>query len=319
MAEKINEPTVEFDAPEVEDVAIASRRLQEYSKRALQLAVEVDRIHVNHDRFAKGLGALDRLFQIGPEFEMTHGMRLVGPPGSGKSALFRYFRDSLPRSNLFAPGYGAVGIRAGRRPTAGQMVGAFLRAYRYPFKNGGSSTVYARTGIVFDLVREKGTRLIFVDEAHNLMRQLKRRDQIDDEPEATDLLRELIDTTKVSLVMAGTDLLDRLHSVDYHLNDRVTVRHALGHFDAGAKWRGFLRAMYKKAQSFDLAVIDSKEEADRLHAATAGNPRSLKRLVTEGVLVAADGGKAALDTESLAKAFQIVFGSDTLMRNPYVG
>jgi len=198
------------------------------------------------------------------------------------------------------------------------MVRAFLRAYRYPFKNGGGSTVYARSGLVFDLIREKGTRLIFVDEAHNLMRQLKRRDQADDEPEVTDFLRELIDTTKVALVLSGTDLLDSLRSVDSHLHDRVTGRHALAHFDAGVKWRGFLRAMYKKAQSFDLSVIDSKEEADRLHAATAGNPRSLKRLVTEGVLVAADSGKPSLDTESLAKAFQIVFGGDTLLRNPYV-
>jgi len=116
MTENNTETTVEFDAPEAEEVTIAARRLQEYSKRALQLAVEVDRIYVNHDQFVKGVVALDRLFQIGPEFEMAQGLRLVGPPGSGKSALFRYFRDSLPRSSLFAAG--VWGGRYSRRPEA---------------------------------------------------------------------------------------------------------------------------------------------------------------------------------------------------------
>lgn len=311
------EKTVQFDEPEIEEVRTAARRLQEYSTKALAIAAEVDRIHVKHTQFTQALGAMDRLFQIAPLFEMTHGMRLVGPPGSGKSALFRYFRNSLPRSSLFAPGYGAVGVRAGRRPTAGQLIAALLRAYRYPFRSGGSATVYGRSGIVFDLIREKGTRMLFIDEAQHLLRQTRRTEQVSDEPEATDLLREIVDTNKVALVLAGTEVLDGLGTADHHLADRVPGRHALSHFGEGAAWRGFLRAYSKQCDSHDLSIIDSVRESGRLHIATSGNPRAVKRLITEAVLISADAGKQGVDEASLGSAFRVVFGTDTLMRNPY--
>jgi predicted ATPase len=109
------EQTATFDEIEADEAQLNARRLQLYSKHALKVGLPVDRIYINHPRFDTGLKTLDRVFQIAPEVTMPHGVRLIGPTGSGKSALFRYFRDSLPRSSLFTEGLGAVGIRFGRQ------------------------------------------------------------------------------------------------------------------------------------------------------------------------------------------------------------
>lgn len=315
--ESRSESTVDFDAPEPEEQRLAARRMQQYSKEALRIGLTVDRIFIKHDRFTQALTAFDRLFQVAPEFDMPHGFRLVGPPGSGKSALYRYFRESLPRSSLFTAGFGAVGVRTGKRPTAGQLVAALLRAYRYPFKSGGASTVYGRRGIVFDLVREKGTRIIFCDEAHHLLKQARRAEQPDDEPEATHFLRELIDTARVGLVLAGTDVLDRLHSVDAHLHDRVPGRYALCHFPFDRNWRGLLRGFRKQCTDFDLSLLEDEQEARRLNVASAGGLRRFKRLLTEAVLIAVTAGETRLTVETLARALAAVQGADTMEINPY--
>ena len=311
------EKTVSFDEIEPDEVQLIARRQKLYSKNALRAALPIDGMYANHTRFAGGLHALDRLFQIAPEVTMSHGLKLIGPTGSGKSALFRYFRDSLPRSSLFTPGFGAVGIRAGPNSTAGQILSALLRVYKYPFRNGSSSTVYARMDIVLDLIREKRTRLLFVDEAHRLLKQKKVVPGDDREPSATVLLRDLMDEGQIALVLAGTNVLDNLQDVDPHLSDRLSVRHELCYFQADKEWVGLMHAFVKQSTSFDIGIIANPSDAKLLHIATGGSLRRFKRLLTESVLIAAHSGLTVLDSASIAKGLLAVQGHDSRECSPY--
>ena len=311
------EQTVGFDEIESDEVKLIARRLHLYSKYALKLALPIDRIFVNHSLFTGGLQMLDRIFQLAPEVTMPHGSTLIGPTGSGKSALFRYFQNSLPRSSLFSPGFGAIGIRAGVSPTTGALVNALLRVYKYPFRNASSSTIYSRVDIVFDLIREKGTRLVFVDEAHRILNQKRRVSGDDREPPATGFLRDLMDDGRTGLVLAGTDQLDRLDKVDSHLADRLGGRQQLKYFEGDKEWMGVLRAFKKQSVLFDLSLLEDAREAKRLHTATGGSLRRLKRLLTESVLIGADAGKSVLDVECLTKGLSAIWGDDSFEINPY--
>ena len=306
-----------YDELESDDLAVNARRLACYSKEALKVGLPIDRIFVLHTRFANAIRAMDRIFQIAPEVEMAHGLRLIGPSGVGKSAVFKYFRDSLPSSNLFAPGYGAVGIRLNRSPTTGQMVAALLKAYRYPFSTGSGSQMYIKRHLVFDAIRQKGTRLLFIDEGHHFLRASHRNPVKDEEISATEFLNELIDECRLAVVIAGTNTLDRLATTDSHLLSRVAARYELCNFPADGQWMGLLKGFIKICQTYDLSFLEDEVQAKLLHMATNGNLRLLKNFLTEIVLVAFDDKQAKPTQDNLKVAFQRIFGDQALVSNVY--
>jgi len=314
MKEKFS-PSLEQLDPE--DIEINARRIAVYSPEALKVAADVDRIYVSHPGFTSALKAFDRLFQIAGEFEMPQGMVIECPTGVGKTSVFRYFRDALPSSNLFSPGLGALGIRSTSRPTPGYLIKSLLWAYRYPFSSGGETQLYARRGVLIDLIRQKGTRLLFIDEATGLIEKLSNREPSRGESEVTDLLREIVDECRIALVLSthhGGSVFDR---VDPSLSSRITVRIRLDNFKPDQFWLGLLKSYVKQSSRFDLTAIEDPVVAKRLHLASSGNLRQLKRLLTEAVLIAVAQEKAELDPQILVQAFNEINGAASEKTNVF--
>jgi Cdc6-like AAA superfamily ATPase len=310
------EATLDFESSDPEDQEIQARRIKSYSISALKAALPIDKIYVQHPDFTNAVTAMDRIFQIAPEVAMPHGLRLVGPPGVGKTAVMRYFQATLPTSSLFLPGFGVIGIRAQPRPRTGQVVSALLRAYRYPFATGTGKQLYIRRHLVFDAIKQKGTRLIFIDEAQNLVRHGRQSGVAEWESDVSEFFREIM--CHVGLILAGSKELDALDKSDPFLASRVTVREHIRPFEVNAIWIGFLRAFAKQCLLFDVGSIAESGMAKRIHLATEGNLRSFKRLLTEAVLLAVDQHKTTLDLEALGSAFRLVAGSAAMRGNPFV-
>ena len=302
---------------ESEDVLL-KRRIQTYSTHALKLGLRVDSIVVLSTQFVEGLKALDRVFQMAREVKMPHGFRLVGPPGSGKSTLIRYFSESLPPSNLFMPSLGCMGVRAAAKSTTGQLIASLLAIYKYPFISQNYKTVYLRKELLFELIREKGTRLIYVEDAHQLLKTSSKRQGIALEPDVTAFLSEMMDETNVGLVLMGDKSLDQLETIDKSLADRIAAKIEMLHFEPNNQWRGVLIGFSKDCSWFDVKIIEDVICAKNLHHATGGNLRQFKRLLTEAVLIAAQVNESAISNESLKNAFSVVFGKQSSRTNPFV-
>jgi hypothetical protein len=249
--------------------------------------------------------------------DMAQGMLLSGPTGVGKTAVFKYFRDSLPASNLFAPGYGVMGLRCPTRPTVGFFIGALLRAYKYPFSSGTERQLYARRSIVFDAIREKKTRLMFIDEAGGLLNVRTPTSTQHGETGVSDFFRELVDECRTGLVLATPSSIDSLDGLDAALASRITVRQTLREFKPDLEWLGVLSAFAKQCSTYDLSLIQTPMIANELHLATNGNLRALKRLMIESVLIGIDSGQMALDQKVLATAFDLVFGNSSGRTNVF--
>lgn len=161
--------SLEPDSLQSIDPTTHERRLKTYSLDALRVAADLERIFVKHPQFNQIIDSLDRLFQLGTELETPLGFRLVGPPGVGKSAAFAYFRKTLPPSTFFDKPSAALEIRVPKKPHAGVLIKALLRAVEYPFSEGTYKQLYARRAVVFEALRAKGTRLLWIDEAHHLI------------------------------------------------------------------------------------------------------------------------------------------------------
>lgn len=307
----------DLDPPDEQERQIISRRLFTYSRQALLAAAAIDRIFVNHPDFKLALEGCDRILQLSRELSVPQGLVIAGPTGSGKTALIRYYRRSLPASNLFERGMGALAVRLPARPNVGQLVSSMLAQVDHPFPSVSAHTLSLKRSVLIDALRKKGTRLLFVDESHHLRHQTRLRTRVEDGSTVTDCLREVMDEVPLGVVLTGSDELLSLGEIDRHLESRVSGRFQLKDFELGPRWLGFVRAFCRQSEAFNLSHFTDKTEAERLHKATGGSLRELKRLVTEAVLVAVDAHCAALDAEHLKTAFNRVVGAFGRVGNPY--
>lgn len=307
-----------LDEPDEEERQVQTRRLFMYSVHAVKQASQVARVFVNHPDFKASLQGCDRVFQLGREFGLQQGAVIAGPSGMGKTALIRYFCGSLPNSSLFEKGLGALAFRLPKKPHVGHVVSSLLRQIRYPFPQVSAQTVDAKKHVLIEALRQKGTRMLFVDEAHHLRTQTKLRTTLAEGTSVSDCLRELIDEVPVGAVLTGTEELLQIDTIDDALGNRLSARFQLRNFENKALWAGFVKAFCKQCAFIDLGLLSDKGEIDKLHRATGGNLRRFKRLVTEMVLVALDAHSRKLEAEHLPLAYTRVSGAIQCPDNPYV-
>lgn len=309
--------SLEPDSLQSMDPTTHQRRLKTYSLDALRAAADAERIFVKHPQFNQVIDALDRLFQLGTELETPLGFRLVGPPGVGKSAAFAYFRKTLPPSTFFDKPSAALEIRVPKKPHAGVVIKALLRAVEYPFSEGTYKQLYARRAVVFEALQAKGTRLLWIDEAHHLIIRRGSGDFRQDEGDASEFLRELVDRCRCAIVLAGSNELDDLPVALAHLASRVPGRLLLDPFPMDPSWAGFIEAFCSNPLKVNIGLLRSPSLMAALHIATGGNLRLFRQLMIEAVLLAVQEQQKDLDIGTLSKAYDLAFGVPT-RSNPFV-
>nr|MDP2190888.1 TniB family NTP-binding protein [Rhodoferax sp.] len=307
----------ELSEIELEDQATAERRLQTYSNHALKMGLPIDGLFINHPAFVEALSGLDRVFQLSTEVDMPHGMRLIGPTGSGKTSLLRYFLRSLPPSSLFAQGLGAVYLRVCKRPSVNYLVSSLLRCYGYPVRRISAESLEPRINVVLEAIRQKGTRVIIFDEAQNLASAIVRRGAQDEGTSPTDFIRQLMDEARVGIVLAGPQTLDDIAQLDDALESRAVGRFHLQNFKYDKFWLALTKRFVRQCDWFDIAIFMDQDINRKLHEITLGNLRAMKRLITESVLVAAQQGATAVDALHVQKSYEMIYGVAAQKANPY--
>lgn len=304
--------------PDLEDEErMQARRLATYSMDALRAGWAVDKIFVQHPDFSIAVNALDRVFQLGRELAMPQGMCLIGPSGVGKTSVIKYFMASLPESPMYAKKHAVLTLRAHERSTLGYIVSTLLRAIDYPIVGVNARQLYRQRTVLIAALHAYNTRLLFIDEAHRLLRVSDRTALSTRDHEIAEFVCEVMDEAGVGVVLAGTDRLVDLMEKDSHLASRIPGMYRLQPFQPGPQWIGFIRAFIKQCTVFDLKPLGSGNLPSGLWAATGGSPRGTKRLITEAVLLSWQKGHAEFDPSSLAQAYQLVYGHSTPRSNPF--
>lgn len=300
-----------------EEQQTRARRLAQYSVDALKAGLAAEQVYVMFTEFKEGLDACDRIFQLARYLETPQGLLISGPPGSAKTTLANYFMHSLPPGDLFEAGFGAIKIRLRHSPAQGHIVTGLLHALNYPLLNVRRSRVFAMRDVAFDALRQRGTKLVFVDQAHCLGTQTKPKHGNVLENAATDTLREMMEETGVGLVLLTDGTFQGLELVDRALDDRISVRLKLNHFSNLQDWRGFLSAFAKAVERVDLNILNEIRIAKSTLKATDGNRRTFRRLIVEAVLIAVDDGQRIVTETHLKHAFCAVNGGASTRTNPY--
>lgn len=305
------------DAEEAEERKVTERRMKTYGIEALKVGVTVDAVKVLFTQFRDALAACDRIYELAKALDIPQGLVITGPPGSSKTTLASYFIRSLPKTELVEHGYGAIAIRLRNIPSQGHIITGLLRALNYPFTSVRRSKVFAMRDVAFEALRQRGTRIVFVDQGHCLSTQTRPRHHDVLESQASDVLREMMEEAKVGLVLLADASFRGLEYVDMALNDRVTSRLNLDYFREGAQWQGFLKAFASNVKSIDLNLLTEDAIPVRLLTATDGNRRTFKRLVVEAVLICVSAGSSKLRKDDLRMAFDVVNGTASARTNPF--
>jgi len=305
------------DDDEVEDRKVAQRRLSTYSTQALIVAAKCEQIHILYPDFKQALDISDRLYQLAGHLTTPQGALISGPPGSAKTTVANYFIRSLPKSSLFDKNFGVLLVRLRANPSPGLIVSLLLHAVQYPFTQVRLGRVYSMRDIAFDALKQKGTRLIFVDQAHCLAHQTRTRKPEQIETAASDILSELMDATGIALVFLADQSFSGLEAVDKALADRISVRHQMRHFSNDPWWLAFLHAFAESFKDVDLTMLCQTAIANQTYTATNGNLRSFRRLITEAILVTVDAGATVLTREHLTLAYDRIAGPNAARINPY--
>lgn len=313
-----NFEVVDMEDGDEDDKQIRSRRLLTYSTEALIAAERIERVYVAFPEFKQALEVCDRIYQLSRRLNTPQGALITGAPGTSKTTISEYFSRSLPPNELFDKGYGSLTIRLRANPSAGLIVSSLLRALDYPFTAVAKNRVTTMRDVAFDALVQKGTKVIFVDQAHCLATQhrIRRSDQI--ETVASDLLTELMDRTKIGLILLADASFSGLKEVDKALADRIPTHLQMTQFANDATWRGFLGAFVKQmADTLDAKAMLSEKCMLATYHATDGNRRAFRRLVVEIGLVTLQAGVQVVTLDHMRTAYDRVSGLSTARANPY--
>ena len=283
---------------------IAARQLQAYGEENVRKAHAVDARFAMHKQFVGGLGAIDRVHQMARKFKnLPLGLVIVGPPGSGKTTLATYFRESLPGNTLIEPGMASIAMRLREGMTPTYFVQRMLQLVRYPLTRASARDYASRFDIVLDVTDRKGTLSVILDEAHHLIpTSSKAKERSGEGGTISNLLCELMDRG-IALVLVGGEGLKNLAQHDQFLASRCAATHVLENFGVGGDWAPLLKNFADCCSDPSLAIIAEKDQVQPLCTATQGNLRKLKMLLAEAVMICGHAGRKAVTVGDLQLAF----------------
>lgn len=314
-----HDATISQPSPDHNTEAELLRRRQfTYSDQALKVGQQLYKTYVPHPAVEKVLSALDRSVQLAESLSMVQGIRIVGPTGSGKTSVVRYFQDSLRPCGSTEESTRTLYVRLQEQPSVPRMISTLLHACRYPFSQVSNRNGGIKRDLLIEALQHRGTVLLIVDEAHYLCQQRRGRSPDRIGTLATDFLRELADEVPLVLALVGETTLHRLEELDSHLAARAPVAVALENFSpTDRNWLSTVMTLFNVCPDVRFNQLINQAEMQRIHSATVGNMRQLKWLLSEAVMVAADSNQPEVRSQDMLIAFERIKGNSSGLSNPW--
>lgn len=280
----------------------------EYCKksRSERVTFVSKQLTVKHPVFKLALEAAEYHYALNAnpeELDEPANLVIFGDAGCGKTRLRNTLLDHHPETfdgqKFSTP---LLVIELPEPATVMSVAQEFLHVLGSPLIYKGTIATLTRT--VRSLLAEAGTRVIVIDEFHNLIdsstSSVLRH--------ASEWLKSLSNKTHVGMICLGRPEGKVVYRFNTQIMQRWTARN-LDRFhwkDEGLRedYLNFLAGVDSQLPIADWSNLDDPDLAARLYAASAGIPRYLMRLITEGTRVAMEVDARRLDRGLLAEAYR---------------
>jgi len=273
---------------------------------------EVQKTVVKHESMTNIIDDVVAMATMMQSIRIPAGILIEAEPGMGKTLLLQLVRDEINqrlRKNIGESK--TISIKLDAAVDTIRMAGLFTSALGYPVLPTKTRLESMNTMIERALHRFNPV-LVTVDETQHICegnRDITART-------VTDWLKVRMDEFNFAAVCAGTFGLQRLCEINPQFTSRASANYIIEPFGYDQSWLSLLDGFVKSVKTVNLNLI-SQSAAKRLHTATHGNMRSLKRILTYAAESAAKQPTPQVQISDLEYAYDRHAGSAGATSNPF--
>ena len=215
----------------------------------------------------------------------THGLPasgcwLFGEAGSGKTTALKECRRLLSQDVNLDSGTPSILLTLLPSPTMHTIVRGLLAQLKYPFAH--ARTFGERAELLFDVLRKKQVRVIFIDEIQHVVEGNRNANRV----EIRDFFKRLLDETNCCLVLSGLPSARKLREQDQQLATRVPGEVLLTINFSKPEGREFIAALLRLGP-IPFAESASEKIQDVFSMRDAASARLVAQVIEEATKVAA--------------------------------
>ena len=273
-------------------------------------------IHIPH--VERLMARMERLYAHRCTTEEPEHLMIVGESGVGKTRVLQeYCRHKLSVDHPEFREIPVLYVPVMPSCTIKKLATEVLKALGSPFWNRGNEQ--DRTDQVLKLLPVCRVRLIILDEVNHLLDRGRHNTHY----AVADSIKQFGDKTGVSLVLAGTPVVEDMPFTNEQLRGRFGEVFRLAPLTLATDtdieiFVSVLGSFASLLSGLDSVDITSKPLVRSMAFASAGRLRALRRLLVRAVELAGEQSPPALTLQTLERAFsEVIYPDARPERNPF--
>lgn len=263
------------------------------------------------------LSRLEELVDYECDHEEPECLVIIGDTGTGKTTLIENFVQSRPRvEHPEVTEVPVLNVEVPAKCSVKMLAALMLRKLGSLYWNRGDEV--DRTDQLVTLIKACKVRMIIIDEVNHLADRGAEKSHY----HIGDWIKQLIRSSRLPVVLAGTPAAEILWNTNEQLADRFREQIVLEPLGMEGQrlreLRSVLGAFLGLMKSIPCIDITEEAHARRMAFATAGRLRDVRRLLVRAVEIASAQPRFAITRATLAKSFlQVIYPKAPDNRNPF--
>jgi hypothetical protein len=278
----------------------------------IRAAKEVNDVVVLHESLIRILNDAIGMATMMQEVRMPAGILIQANPGMGKSMLLKLIQRELEsRSKGINQDRPCLSIQLDSAVDTIRIAGLMTLALGYPMLPSRGKQDALNNMIQKSMERLRPL-LLTIDETQHICEGNKAITA----RSVTDWLKVRMDAYNLPVVCVGTQAMEKLCSINPQFTSRASANYVIEPFAFNGAWERLLEGFCQPVKEVDLTII-TKGASKKLHAATSGNLRALKRILVLGAVAASAREDRCLRMPDLEAAFERHAGAQFSGPNPF--